>query len=501
MNLNDFLRSGFDFSDKEYELRLRYLLLNSVLGIVSAMLALLSLLRFYQESYLQFSIDLLFVFISIFAIFYIKKTKRRAQKATLPLLLLFFVLVSVSFANTNMHLVGASWFIVIIIPAYYLGDLKIGNLITFSSILSIFILGLMGEKGYSFIEFTYVLIPMLISAIFIYVYEKRIGMAKKLLEDKNFSLAKEVEIKTAEENVLLQNNKELAEVISKSNIELFIVDYETDAYLYVNQGGINALGYSLEELQTMTVYDTNPSLSVEAVNKLKSLKDTVPNIMNIAQHQRKDGSTYGVQSLIHTLTYHGREAYAIYDVNLTDVHVAQNQLLEQKEKLLQQAHYDSLTKLPNRVLFSDRFNQAVAKAHRSKKEFAILFIDLDKFKEINDTLGHNVGDLVLQEIAIRFKKSLREEDTVSRFGGDEFVCLIESLDSCAMAATLAQKLISRVKEPLIIEEKTIQLTCSIGISVYDRDADDEKTLLHKADTAMYRAKDLGKDNYQFYSSC
>ena len=500
MNLNKFLKSGFTFSDKEYELRLQYLLINSVLSIVTIMLMLLTALRFIQNNYTQAFIDVIFVFISLYAIFYIKKSKKNGKKIVPFLIFSFFILVSFSFVNTNMYMVGASWFVVLILPAFYLGSLKSGISITAMSVLSISLLSFISRESYSLIELLYVLVPMIVSAVFIYIYEKRTIYTKNLLQNKTLSLEKEVEEKTAEELVLTQNNKELAEVISKSNIELFIVDFETDTYLYVNQGGINALGYTLEELQTMTIYDTNPSLRVDAVNKLKSLKDSVPNIMNITQHQRKDGSLYGVQSLIHSLTYQGREAYAIYDINLSDIHAAQSRLLEQKEELLKQAHYDALTQLPNRVLFSDRLSQAIAKALRSKKEFAILYIDLDKFKEVNDTLGHNIGDMVLQEIAKRFQKSLRKEDTISRFGGDEFVCIVENLDSREMAATLASKLISKVKEPLIIEEQAIGLTCSVGISIYSRDAEDEKTLLHKADTAMYRAKDLGKDNYQFYSS-
>jgi len=501
MSIKNYLQSGFTFSKIEYELKLEYLLFNSGLSIVALMLFPLSSIRLYQGHYLQSFINFLFVFISIYAIVYIRKSKTHTKKIVFPLIIFFAILVASSFLLTNMHLVGASWFMILIMTAFYLIGPKVGIYLTLFSSLSIALLSQIREPNYTMLEYLYVIMPLFMASMFIYLYEQRILSAKKLLEEKNQFLLKEVELKTAEEVLLIQHNKELADVISKSNIELYIVDFESDKYLYANQGGINALGYSLEELKQITVYDTNPSLMLETVNKLKAISKSVPNVINITQHKRKDGTTYGVQSLIHSIEYQGKHSYAIYDVNLTDVHAAQSQLLKEKEELLKKAYYDNLTKLPNRTLFNDRLKQAIAKSNRSQKDFAILFIDLDKFKEVNDSFGHNVGDTVLCEVANRFQSVLRDEDTISRFGGDEFVCIIEQLNSCKSPSFLAQKLIDRIKEPIIIQENSIFLTCSIGISIYKKDATDEKNLLHHADTAMYGAKDRGKDNYQYYSQC
>ena len=181
--------------------------------------------------------------------------------------------------------------------------------------------------------------------------------------------------------------------------------------------------------------------------------------------------------------------------------IAQTQLIQEKEDLLQHAYYDELTKLPNRVLFHDRLKQAVAKTNRSNKDFAVLFIDLDQFKEINDSHGHTIGDSVLCEIASRLENTLRKEDTIARFGGDEFLCIVEQLESCESVAILATKLINATKEPMHMWGDTFQVTCSIGISIYKKDAKNEEVVLHHADTAMYKAKALGKDNYQFYEAC
>ena len=337
-----------------------------ILSVVVLMLSLLSALRFFEENSLQSIIDIIYIFISLYMLSYIRKSKYNGQKATPYILIIFFILASLSFLNTDIDLIGASWFITLLLPTYYLGGIKFGLRVTFTSIVIIYILLQMKEDSHTFLEYLYLLIPVIFSSIFIYVYEKRIDKMKNLLHIKNFDLEKKV---------------------------------------------------------------------------------------------------------------------------------------AEKEKLLKQAHYDALTKLPNRVLFSDRIQQAIAKANRYKKDFAVFFIDLDKFKEINDTLGHDAGDFVLCKIASRFKRSLREEDTISRFGGDEFVCIIEELESCHKASSLAQKLIRKMKEPMLFEGSTISLTCSIGISIYPKDATDEKTLLHQADSAMYVAKAMGSDNYQFYSTC
>jgi diguanylate cyclase (GGDEF)-like protein/PAS domain S-box-containing protein len=388
---------------------------------------------------------------------------------------------------------GASWYIVLILPAFFLGGIKTGAIATAASVLSILILKITAEEQYSAFSFLYTIMPLIITAIFVLLYELRNNKARKLLKEKNEYLEHKVELKT-------QEIKELADMVSKSNIELYIVDFHTDHYLYVNQGGLNALGYTLQEMMQMSVYDINPALTVEMVTKMKELSKTTPNIMNIAQHQRKDGSVYGVQSFIHPITYHSKEAYVIYDINLTDQQKAHDELLRQKEVLLTHAYYDTLTKLPNRVLFHDRLSQAMAKSKRSQKELALLFIDLDHFKEINDSLGHDVGDKVLVQVASRFQNVLRAEDTISRLGGDEFTVIIENLESKESASMLAQKLIDSAQKAIVVDNYKLFVTCSIGISIYPKDAYEGETLINNADNAMYMAKKDGKNRFKFFKA-
>jgi len=171
-----------------------------------------------------------------------------------------------------------------------------------------------------------------------------------------------------------------------------------------------------------------------------------------------------------------------------------------EEKIQYLAYYDGLTGLPNRALFSQRLNHALATARRYSKKLAVLFIDLDRFKDINDTLGHASGDKLLQDMAGRLTRSLRESDTVARLGGDEFVVLLEEMVDAKLAATVARKVISATVDPFILDDKPFHITASIGISAYPVDGDDEKSLMKNADIAMYLAKDHGRNNYQFYSA-
>lgn len=500
MNINNFVTSGFFFTEEEYELKLQYFMLNSMLSIVSIIISIMIVVRILDESYSQAIFDIAIVAISILSIFYLRYSKKTLLKLIKFLLFSFYILVMSAFIKVDMHIVGASWFIVLLLPSFYLLGLKGGVFITVVSFISIVTFGYIKESSYNAFELFYIVVPMLMASIFTYMYEKKVTVVKELLKSKNITLENKVDIITKEEQKLVQENSELADLISKSNIEFFVLDFETDLYLYANKGGLTALGYTLNEMLDLSVYDINPTLRTETVNRLKKLSKSKKNIMNISQHKRKDGSGYGVQSFMHSVTYKGKKAYAIYDINLTDQQEAQSQLLKQKEELLHKAYYDELTKLPNRTYFNDKLVQAMSKAKNNKTLLAIIFIDLDGFKEVNDTLGHNVGDAVLCEVSNRFKNVLRKTDTISRFGGDEFVCIIEDLSSCDIASTLAQKLLNTIREPMNIHNQLIQMRCSIGISIYPDDADNITQLLHYADTAMYEVKDSGKNDFRFYTS-
>jgi diguanylate cyclase (GGDEF)-like protein/PAS domain S-box-containing protein len=163
------------------------------------------------------------------------------------------------------------------------------------------------------------------------------------------------------------------------------------------------------------------------------------------------------------------------------------------------ATHDVLTGLPNRLMFNQLLNQAIRSAQRHKRQLAVFFIDLDRFKIINDSLGHEAGDRLLKEMARRFKKSLRSDDVVGRLGGDEFVILIEEVDELSQVALVAHKILTTTIQPMSLQGEECRVTASIGISIYPGNGTDEQTLIKNADMAMYFAKEEGRNNYQFYS--
>ena len=174
--------------------------------------------------------------------------------------------------------------------------------------------------------------------------------------------------------------------------------------------------------------------------------------------------------------------------------------MQAQERLHYLAHYDALTDLPNRVLFLDRLNQALIRSHWHQCVVAVLFLDLDRFKYINDTLGHDIGDGLLKALTARLQKRVREGDTVARLGGDEFAILLEDISQAEDVSTLAAKLLDVFGQPFVIQGHELYITASIGISLSPNDGSTAAALLKNADTAMYRAKDVGKNNYQYYSA-
>lgn len=174
------------------------------------------------------------------------------------------------------------------------------------------------------------------------------------------------------------------------------------------------------------------------------------------------------------------------------------QRLEAESKLHRLAHHDPLTGLPNRLLFFSQLKMAIERAQRHGRRFALLFLDLDRFKIINDTLGHAVGDKLLQSAASRLTTMVRREDMVARWGGDEFVILVEEVANARDAALLAGKLVVALAEPAQIGNDDVDASVSIGISIYPDDAETEEDLIKMADAAMYHAKECGRHNYQFY---
>jgi diguanylate cyclase (GGDEF)-like protein/PAS domain S-box-containing protein len=189
------------------------------------------------------------------------------------------------------------------------------------------------------------------------------------------------------------------------------------------------------------------------------------------------------------------------DGNVTGAVVAFHDVSAAQAKSLEMSHlaqHDGLTDLPNRVLFNDRLTQAIALAERQGRQLAVMFVDLDHFKKINDSLGHDVGDKLLQSVAVRLTACVRRSDTVSRLGGDEFVVLLAQVEHAEDAAYSARKILRALAAPHIIDNRSVDINVSIGVSTYPNDGQDAEALMNRADNAMYEAKEHGRNNYQFF---
>lgn len=286
------------------------------------------------------------------------------------------------------------------------------------------------------------------------------------------------------------HNEELAAIVQNTSIEVYIIDIETLQYVYANNGALKNLGYTLDELCRCHLKEIIPDMYNDRF--LQYLANDTPVMNAISQHRLPNGATYPVQSTLHKLTYQGKASIVIFDTDISELTATQNQLLHL-------ATHDSLTGLPNRVLFYDRLRMAIRQYRRKQENIAVLYVDLDHFKQVNDSLGHPVGDKLLIKVTQKLKSLLRESDTIARMGGDEFNILLEGVTTTDALIDILEKLIHAFKEPFIISGHTLHTTPSIGIAIYPDDGTDAETLLKHADTAMYKAKSDGRNTFCFYA--
>lgn len=210
-------------------------------------------------------------------------------------------------------------------------------------------------------------------------------------------------------------------------------------------------------------------------------------------HWRADGTSFPVEYWSRPMFREGVLVGAV----ITFIDISERRQTE--ETLHQLAYYDNLTQLPNRALFNDRLQQALTNARRRQRVVALMLLDLDRFKIVNDTMGHEAGDKLLQEISSRLKASIRASDTVSRLGGDEFALIFTDVAEAQHVAHLAQKVLRQFVDPVVIDGREVFTGASVGVALYPADSEEAESLLKYADSAMYYAKEQGRNNYQFYS--
>ena len=235
---------------------------------------------------------------------------------------------------------------------------------------------------------------------------------------------------------------------------------------------------------------------------LRDVMATKEHVKVVHNHNTKDGENRYIELSASPLFDKNENCIGIIESarDITGHLSIQDELRNQKNILDHQAHHDALTGLPNRVLFNDRLEKAIKTAKRNKTNVALLFIDLDHFKEINDSLGHNVGDEILKTVSNRLQDVIRDKDTVARLGGDEFTVILEELTQAQDSSLIANKILEILTQSINVNDNILYVSSSIGISIYPDDGESSQNLLKYADSAMYKAKDEGRNNYQYYNS-
>jgi len=305
------------------------------------------------------------------------------------------------------------------------------------------------------------------------------------------------ERKAREALVQLQNSENRVQAVLDNVEEGIITLTDLGSIELFNPGAERMFGYRGHEMigKSMSVLMTEPYRSDhdEYLGRyLQTGQDSVIGVGREVTAVRQDGSLFPVELRISEFYSGGNRRFIGTLRDITERKATE-------AKIIHLAHFDALTDLPNRRLVQDRIQQAIASAGRAGSEFAVMFIDLDKFKDINDTLGHDVGDRLLEMVAQRLTTSLRAQDTVGRQGGDEFIVLLASLSTAEDAARVAQKILDTLGVPFEINGQSLRSGASIGIATYPRDGTDVETLLKNSDTAMYSAKEAGRYNYQFFA--
>jgi len=348
------------------------------------------------------------------------------------------------------------------------------------------------------------MVAILLLAVLVLVlmrYIHTINLTKKI-QDINIKLKQKVSLKNKQ---LIEQGIFLQSVVDGVSNSIMVIDKDYNIKM-MNKIAQTMSGNDFNPETKQKCYKVihnfdSPCHSIQAQCLYKEVFSTGTEKKVIHEQKTENGKSQFIELTASPLFNAKGEVDAIIELgnDLTEHMLIHQQLEQQKNRLNHQAHHDALTGLPNRVLFIDRVDQAIKLAKRERSIVAVLFLDLDRFKEINDSLGHSIGDQLLIEVAARLKKNIRQVDTVARLGGDEFTLILSGIKHNAMVMEITQKLIETLKEKFVYKEHELYISASIGISLYPDDADNTESLLRNADSAMYQAKNEGRDNYQFYT--
>lgn len=317
-----------------------------------------------------------------------------------------------------------------------------------------------------------------------FIFDSTIKMA--------FSFFKKNEQLKRSEKQLKTKKMEYRSIFENHHAIMLIINPDTGDIIRANLAASNFYGWSQKELLNMRITDLN-ILNKEEVKNIMQLAKLNSKTAFLFEHRLSDGIIKDVEVHSGLIMIEGKGMLfsIIHDVT---------ERKDAEKKIRHLAYFDSLTTLPNRKMFSDKLNQAIFKTGQNNLKFALFYIDLDSFKDVNDSFGHFIGDQLLVKFAERLKKILRKNSQIFRLAGDEFAIILENISTHQEASIISNRILKQLEKPFILNNNEIFSSASIGISIYPDDGLNADTLLKNSDTAMYRVKKSGKKAYRFYSS-
>ncbi len=419
---------------------------------------------------------------------------------------LYLGLNYLSYSEGGLITPATFWLILIPIMAVFLGGVRSGVIWLGLCIFTILMMYLLHTAHFIFplTPVTNVLLLTALSIIGLTCIVMALIYYFEMAKIEGFiALQKAAHIIEEKNTALLNVNQELDSLVSRTNAILTAV---ADGIITTDsQGNIESYNHAIMEMfsyknsdllgvnlqKLFSCSQATQSSSSEYVFALTNILNT-ENIPHELIGFRSDNSSFPLELVISRIELNGNTTYicAIHDMT---------ERKKTEDHLGYLAHHDHLTGLPNRSLYEALLNKAITHAQRTGKFFALFFLDVDYFKNVNDTLGHDIGDLLLREVATRISKCLRKGDTVARLGGDEFTIILDELTDIIHAAKIAQNILETLNEPVILNGYEILASASMGIAIYPNNGEDAATLTKHADMALYKAKEKGRNNYQFYN--
>lgn len=306
------------------------------------------------------------------------------------------------------------------------------------------------------------------------------------------------------EKEIHDQNKAFEIIFEKASDGVLI--YENNKITQCNESVLNMFGFKdKNDILNKYTSDLSPKYQPDSSLSIQKAKDMSIVCMRNGSHnfewkfKSSNDKEFWVSVTLTNITLKDKTILHALLRNISSQKEIEKELIAERTVLNYKAFHDTLTMLPNRELFNDRLSQSIKSADRNNESFALMFIDLDKFKHINDSLGHLIGDKVLQEVATRLKSKIRQEDTLARLGGDEFTILMQKINSEENVYILANNLIEVLRVPMHIEHHILNMSASIGISLYPQHAKDFEELVYNADIAMYKAKESGRNGFKIYT--